>query len=151
MISQDELKKIMHYNPETGVFTRISMRHNHAPGTIVGFSHEGYLRTKIDGKSYMLHRLAFLYMEGDMPPAVDHINRIRDDNRWCNLRRSDWQHNATNRGPSVNNTSGINGVHYCATKDRWIHQYYAKGKRRNHTYRTLLDAAAAALSSHSRG
>jgi len=142
MITQKELKELLHYAPDTGLFTRRITRHNHAAGSVVGFDHQGYRRTRIDKKNYMLHRLAFLYMEGDLPPAVDHINRVRDDNRWCNLRRSNWQHNATNKGMHSNNRSGLPGVHWCASKQRWIVQKMVNGKRINHTHRTLLDAAA---------
>lgn len=48
---------------------------------------EGYRVINIDGTEYFAHDLAFLYMTGDFPKGeVEHINRKRDDDRWCNLK-----------------------------------------------------------------
>jgi hypothetical protein len=56
--------------------------------TVGTYDGNGYLDTRIGGKTYKLHRLAFLYMEGEFPPdQVDHINTVRSDNRWVNLRK----------------------------------------------------------------
>ena len=90
IITQKELKSLLHYNPETGVFTwikRVSRRVN--IGDIAGTIDNGYLRIMIKGKSYRLHRLAFLYMEGEHPiHQVDHKDRLRNNNKWSNLRHA---------------------------------------------------------------
>ena len=82
MLTQKRLKEILSYNPGTGVFIRIST------GKQVGTRRpDGYLRVMIDGKDYYLHRLAFMYMAGSFPENhADHINHIRDDNKWSNLQ-----------------------------------------------------------------
>lgn len=89
MINQAELKRRFHYNPETGVFTRLVYRSANAQvGDIAGnISPIGYHRINIEGKEMRSHRLAFLYMEGYLPEnEVDHRNGDRADNRWRNLR-----------------------------------------------------------------
>lgn len=73
----------------------------------------GYVQIKISGKLYHAHRLAWLYVYGYMPEKeIDHINRIRDDNRIANLREATSQLNSLNTGIYKNNTSGSKGIYY---------------------------------------
>lgn len=51
--------------------------------------HDGYLYTAIDGRLYLVHRLATLLVDGIWPRnQVDHRNGVRDDNVWKNLRHA---------------------------------------------------------------
>ena len=89
MLTQERLKQLLNYDPETGIFTRIiSVSSNALKGDIAGWINgHGYRQLSIDYKKYDCHRLAFLYMLGKLPnEEVDHINHIRSDNRWINLR-----------------------------------------------------------------
>jgi hypothetical protein len=51
---------------------------------------DGYrnITVNLDGKrkSYLEHRLCFYYMTGKWPSEIDHVNRIKDDNSWTNIR-----------------------------------------------------------------
>ena len=86
-ITADELRSILHYNPLTGVFTRIRSAHPHRVGVVVGSVSHGYILIGLLGKRYRAHRLAWLYVYGTWPKHdIDHINRNRSDNRICNLR-----------------------------------------------------------------
>lgn len=89
-ITQSQLKELFHYSPGTGQFYRKTSTNSCARiGDKAGSVRSGYIVIGICGKSYLAHRLAFLYMQGEMPPEqVDHINHIRDDNRWLNLREA---------------------------------------------------------------
>ena len=112
MITQKELKRQVNYNPETGVFTRLIAESNNVSiddvaGKIFG---KGYVRVEIKGRAYLAHRLAFLYMTGKMPYNTDHINHIRHDNRWVNLREVTPSENQRNASKRKDNTSGITGV-----------------------------------------
>ena len=61
-------------------------------------SKQGYRRIGINGKTYRAGRLAFLYMTGRWPnPEVDHENKVRDDDRWNNLRELTKLQNMQNR------------------------------------------------------
>jgi hypothetical protein len=118
MITQSELKQILHYCPETGVFTRL----NH--GRKVGKKlHNGYNRIVVLRKEYKAHRLAWLYVYGEFPKMhIDHINRIRNDNRIVNLREADYFLNRFNRGVekiSSKNKSGITGVIFNKKQNKW--------------------------------
>ena len=59
-------------------------------------------------------------MEGYFPEnGVDHINRVRDDNRYSNLREATHQCQMRNKTMMRNNASGINGVYWSKPKSRW--------------------------------
>lgn len=122
MMKQDDLKNILHYNPETGVFTWLCDRGGTAKeGTVAGtLSEKGYIRINIYGKIHAAHRLAFLYMLGVTPQhQIDHINRIRHDNRFSNLRVVTPIGNARNRSLSINNKTGVDGVSWDRQRGRF--------------------------------
>ena len=86
MLTQKRLREMLHYNPETGVFTWTKRRRR---GKVAGTRHDerGFLKVSIDNERHLLHRLAWLWMTGlHAPVSVEHINGDRSDNRWKNLR-----------------------------------------------------------------
>lgn len=71
----------------------------------------GYRTVCCKGRQYAAHRVAWLLETGTMPQAVDHINGIRSDNRWTNLREADYALNAQNlRSAKKGNIAGLLGV-----------------------------------------
>jgi hypothetical protein len=129
-LTQERLKELLHYNPETGIFMRVKGVQGAAKGAIVGSpDKEGYLRVGIDYITHKLHRLAVLYMEGEFPANdMDHINHVRDDNRWKNLRAATKAENAMNISLSPRNTSGFCGVAWDKKGCRWAARITAAGK-----------------------
>tara|TARA_R110000787_G_scaffold198918_2_gene309980 strand:+ start:662 stop:1153 length:492 start_codon:yes stop_codon:yes gene_type:complete len=129
MISQAKLKELFIYNKDSGIFTRIvSTACNNKVGDVVGSLDNGYLRVKVDGKNYRLHRLAFLYVTGEMPEEVDHLNHVRSDNRWVNLREASDIENSRNKSISKSNTSGVIGVFWAKDRNRWRSQIMVDNK-----------------------
>jgi hypothetical protein len=96
MITQEQLKQILSYDPETGDWMWLAGRRE---GFVAGSTTiEGYRYINIGGKKYRASRLAYLYMTGKWPEhEVDHKNRIRNDERWVNLREATHQQNCINR------------------------------------------------------
>jgi hypothetical protein len=89
MIDQNIVKKLFYYDAESGMLIwRNGNGRNVKPWQQVKASNgHGYYTAKINGKSYLVHRLAWLYVHGEFPKQdIDHKNRIRNDNRLCNLR-----------------------------------------------------------------
>lgn len=99
-ITQERLKELVHYDPLTGFFVLKKYRGGRVKeGEILGSkTQNGYVEIKVDGKTYKAHRLAFIYMEGRLPSEVDHLNRVRNDNSWANLKDSTRGENCRNRG-----------------------------------------------------
>lgn len=78
------------YDPGTGLMTL-----NGVP--VFVRDSNGYLIIKVGGRYLPQHRVAWKLMTGKWPQAeVDHINRNRADNRWCNLREASKAQNAQN-------------------------------------------------------
>lgn len=108
------LKEVLHYDPETGHFAwKIMLSKRMKIGSRAGtVSDRGYLKIAIDGVLYRAHRLAWLYTYGAWPSKeIDHINRIRLDNRIENLRDVPSEINQRNRTISMkNNRNRMTGV-----------------------------------------
>lgn len=79
----------------------------------------GYLHGALDSTDYLQHRIIWKLVTGDEPEFVDHVNGIRDDNRWENLRSTSVTQNMRNRRLPRNNTSGVMGVHWDAKANLW--------------------------------
>lgn len=114
MLTQERLKQLLHYDPLTGIFTRLVRTCNKVRvGAIAGVdSQHGYCRIYVDAIPYMAHRLAWLYMTGSFPvDQVDHINHDGHDNKWENLREATNKTNSHNRNPlKWFNATGFFGV-----------------------------------------
>lgn len=127
MISQEDLKKLIHYEPETGVFTW-RRRHTNAikPNLVAGGRHSrGYWTVRIMNKQVLAHRLAWFYVHGVWPEAeIDHKNRNRADNRLCNLREATNKQNSKNTGTRANSTTAVTGVHLYKGEGR-VKRYWA--------------------------
>jgi hypothetical protein len=133
MLTQAELKAILHYDPKTGIFVWVvSPRFGIKRGAVAGrVCAKGYGQIQISGKKHSSHRLAFLYMVGSIPKEVDHINRVKDDNRWSNLRPATRQQNQANSSLSRNNKSGYRGVFWNKKDGKWRASIQFEGKHKH--------------------
>ena len=145
MITQSELKEVLEYNPDTGLFIWLKSNGNRrlkagdAAGTKM---RAGYIRITIKGRMYPAHRLAYLYMTGNFPENfIDHINHIKDDNRWTNLRDATNSQNQANRLKLKNNTSGYKGVCWHIARKKWIAQIMYMNKLIHLGYYTTPEEA----------
>lgn len=88
-----EARQLFRYDPSTGVLYR-----RHASGERVGAAKSnGYLVVSVRAKNYQVHRLIWLMVHGKWPDGdIDHINRIKTDNRITNLRDVSHQANMRN-------------------------------------------------------
>ena len=133
--SQEELKRWVHYDPDTGLFTNIMDRGDvkgaskKCPiGKILGTIDNGYLLININGYPYFSHQLAWLYMTGYWPVGIDHKNRNKTCNIWSNLREANQSLNSKNRSKNKNNTSNVTGVYWNNYHNKWKAQIIVEGK-----------------------
>jgi len=124
MITQKRLKELVEYIPETGEFYR--------EGKKIGYNNgRGYLKASIDGEEYYLHRMAWLYVYGELPTLLDHIDQDKSNNKLLNLRPASNSLNGHNRGLQNNNKSGWKGVHFVKERNKYVSYIGVQGKRQH--------------------
>ena len=142
MITEEDLTRLVSYNPDTGIFHSHTWIKQGRIGDVLGkVNREGYLEVRLLGRVYALHRLAFLYMTKEFPPKgsqVDHKNEIKVDNRWSNLRLATNTQNSQNKKITGNNTSGVKGLSFSSEHNSWRAAIKKDGKPQSKTL-TLND------------
>lgn len=136
MPSQDIVRLYLDYNPKTGVVTKnklprsafktdraYNIHLSRDAGKAVGSkSNNGYLFAMIDGVTYPLHRLIWVWMNGEIADDlyVDHRNGVRDDNRWDNIKELvTMGQNKRNAAIRKDSMSGYKGVRLLPSGRFW--------------------------------
>lgn len=114
-LTADHLRHLLHYDPLTGAWTwmnplpRSKMRRGDIAGRLTD---QGRRQIRIASGFYYGSRLAWLYMTGEWPKdQIDHINRLKGDDRWENLREATQSQNSYNRAWAETN-GDLRGI-YC--------------------------------------
>jgi hypothetical protein len=115
VITQQRLLELFDYDPLTGLFTSLGGRRGAVKGRIIGridkrANGRVYIRITVDGKHYYAHRLAHLYMAGEVPDEIDHWDRDGTNNRWKNIRECTRAENSANKPASILSQTGYRGV-----------------------------------------
>lgn len=125
-LTQERLKSLLNYNPETGEFTWLVGGRGCKAGEIAGYPKcdrggKIYTYIGIDGKYYYAHRLAWLYIYGEWPKdQLDHIDQDSLNNRLSNLRDVTHSENHKNQKIPKNNSSGVLGVTFHNKAQKWV-------------------------------
>lgn len=122
MITQSRLKELIHYEPITGIFTRLVRTSNRVKiGDVIGSKHcMGYLEMTVGGHRCLSHRVAWLYIFGKLPDQeIDHINGVKTDNRIANLREATHAENMRNMSRHSDGVSGVLGVSLHKKSGKW--------------------------------
>lgn len=141
LIDADVLRSLLIYGPDTGLFiNKVTRSSNSKEGDEAGsLQNNGYVSIHINGKKYLAHRLAHLYMMDVWPKNfVDHINGIRTDNRWLNLRECNNSQNMQNLHRTDKNIYP-NGSGYMVKVSKDNKEFYMG------TYRTKEEAREVAI------
>lgn len=147
-LTRERLKDFVHYDPESGVFLWKERLEKHfqdakySPASVqaatwnkkyagkrAGRTHgKGYVAMTIERRGYLAHRLAWLYVYGEWPVHIDHINRDKQDNRIANLRSVDNATNHRNMPKLSTNTSGVTGVRWHKQMQKWAARINTQGR-----------------------
>lgn len=164
-VTPQELAELLSYDPETGGLTwlprplrffrdgegrytaarakKIFDRQFANTPALNTHNPAGYLRGNLFGRSLMSHRAAYALMTGHWPEdQIDHINGVRDDNRWVNLRPVTNRQNQHNSRSAKNSSSRYIGVSSCRKTNRWVAYICPDGRKINlGAYNTEEEAA----------
>ena len=147
MIDQELVKKLFYYDAASGMLIwRNGNGRNVKPWQQAkALNGNGYFTVKIQNKNYPVHRIIWLYVNGNFPSQeIDHKNRIRNDNRLCNLRAVSRIDNCQNISLPRHNKSGHIGVSWFKKQKSWT--VYVKVNKKNKWlgyYKNLDDAVVA--------
>jgi len=108
-------------------------------GTINGC---GYNLITVDHKYILGHQVVWMYVHGEIPEELDHVNGDRSDNRISNLRKATHSQNLCNRSTQKNNTSGFKGV--SRHQNGWAIDIRGNGERLRSTRKNYDEAVALA-------
>lgn len=119
-IALDEVKKVVQYNPYTGLFFWIIKRNGVLKTGIAGHSSK-YVRIKINGVSYSASCLAWLWMTGIWPEhEIDHRDLNKHNNAWDNLRAATRAQNMQNAPCwKKGKLSKYKGIHWKKDCSKW--------------------------------
>lgn len=134
MITQDYVKKFYIYEPDTGNFIWAVHRHgSKGVGSVAGKTDShGYIQIRLNGKSHLAHRIAFIYMTGLAPhdKEIDHVDGVRNNNSWSNLRACNRRQNQQNKIFISDSATGIRGVFKRKNKNAYDVVVSVGGKNR---------------------
>lgn len=139
-ITQELANSLFEYR--NGHLFRKVNRRSYKAGDLVGNTEvDGYVRTTLNGKRYLIHRIIFLMQHGYMPKETDHINGNRADNRIENLREVSRSENNINRGSFKQNKSGCKNVSWHKLESKWQVQLKINKKAKHFGYFNDLELA----------
>ena len=123
MLDHATLLEHLHYDPETGIWTRLISAGRAKAGDRADSLTKGskYYKLRLLGKQHNSHRLAWFYMTGAWPAQqIDHRDTNRHNNAWHNLRQATQIQNQGNQKHRQDSTSGFKGVTWCKARRKWI-------------------------------
>lgn len=161
-ITQEQLHALLSYDGETGEFRwKVKASIRSPAGSIAGTINKlGYVVFRIcGGKLHYAHRLAWLYVYGEMPKnGIDHIDGNRSNNAIANLREATQAENCQNLCWRRKDSKWPIGVGFSKKHNKWTariskdkkehrigyfsspelaHQAYLDAKKKLHTFNPI--------------
>ena len=124
---ESELKKMLRYEPDTGLLFWTGAAHKSVRGKRAGTFNRGYVVVMYKSKFYKAHRLAWLLTHGSWPKEmIDHIDGNPSNNKLNNLRDVNNHANQCNRHKArMDSKSGLMGA--SPYRNKWRSQIKRNG------------------------
>ena len=148
----DRFRATLSYDQDTGEFYSLrQLGCDNAPRLVGSIGKRGYARVHFEGRRYAAHRLAWFYVTGQWPELdIDHINGVRHDNRFCNLRAVTRKQNRENT-TVIWSSSGFRGVSWSKSRSAWVAKVGHNGRQQILGYfADKVEAAAVAKAGRDR-
>lgn len=115
MITQKRLHELFDY--DNGLLIRKGNIKGRLSGSVLGtLRPRGYMVGVVDNEMYRVHHLVWMYHHGEFVKELDHINRIKNDNRIENLRPCNHSQNLGNVVPRKHKYKGVT---FCKQTNKW--------------------------------
>ena len=150
MLSRQEVLNLLSYDPMSGEFRWRVSRGKAREGAVAGTRDDyGYTVIRIGGVGYKAHRLAWLVTYGVWPAnLLDHLDRVRHNNRISNLREATAHENALNCQKRKMGLSGVYNVTWFSQYQKWKASFTFKGKTYFVGHFNTVAEATEALNQH---
>lgn len=146
-LTQELLKSVLTYDPDTGHLVWCSKSHSKriVLGSRAGYrvNSTGYRAINLFGTLYPEHVLIWFYCKGEWPKGqIDHDDHVRDNNRIGNLFDVTFLENMRNRKARNDTITGHQGVWYNKRRNRYVAEITMDGKK---VYQKSFTSASAAV------
>ena len=148
-VTQADVRRLFAYNDNGTLSWRVALNRSTKPGDTAGCTggtEKDYVKVKIRGWEYAVHRLVYLWHTGESPRIVDHIDHNRQNNRIENLRSARPSDNSRNALLRNDAKLRVKGVTYRPEKNKpYIAELRVMGKRVLHLSCYTLEEAEQAV------
>jgi hypothetical protein len=132
-LTQERLREVLSYDEVTGIFTWVRLFHYNRKNWEAGsIDSSGYQQIRVDGRLYLAHKLAWLYVFGEWPEEIDHRDRNKLNNAIGNLRQASRFLNMQNIETPNEKVGKLPGAYRKVTRTgqiRWQASIGANGKQ----------------------
>lgn len=128
--SIDAIRSVLRLDPETGdLFWLGRVFDDGVDRLATGYINpRGYKSIILFGRRVLEHRVVYALHRGEWPKIVDHIDRVKTNNRPDNLRSATHSVNGQNRDSRRGSTSKYLGVFWDSERGKWRAQISKVGK-----------------------
>lgn len=121
-----KIRPLAHFKNPHGMNTFNS---KHAGKSCTAKHASGYFSLRLDGRTYLVHRVIWKIITGDDPVSgIDHKDTCKSNNKWANLRLANKSENGCNVSIKSRNKTGYKGVSFDTKRNKFFASIAINGK-----------------------